>query len=295
MDSSSWAVVQGVTGIGCFILALVHWVGITPATFRRGERMPLMSGERSPVWTGIILTFSLTLFAGSSYQSLHLAFPRATWAVLAGFVVLAALMWVTLFNSGKSALLKAQESLRESAARNLQYKSQLEAMDQSHKDHIRRMEIQHNSELENSREAYRQCMLERGAAMKGAEESMAKLALLTPLQLESISLSKEICGFVDSFEPIPSLLPPSESDTNKLKNRMDRMQWRERFKASFTLRFEDRLKNLELKFKEVGIRTDFDRLVTDVHDPAKRSKLRAAALIGMAFRLDNILLDVVPI
>jgi hypothetical protein len=135
MDSSGWAAVQGITGIGCFFVATLQWLGITPAMFRRGvgRDMPVTE-RRNPVWTAAILSFSLVLFAGSSYQCLHLAYPRVAWVVAGGFVVLCALLWIAIF-SGKSV----RERLRESAGRNLQYRAQLETIDQTHKDELRHL------------------------------------------------------------------------------------------------------------------------------------------------------------
>jgi hypothetical protein len=167
-------------------------------------------------------------------------------------------------------------------------------------EEIRRMEMQHKSELESSEEAYRQCMLERGAAIKGAEDCLAKLAkrsewLSEPLQIDALDLAQDLLRFVSDFEPIPGLLGPNHPSKEKEESRAERIRWRERFTSGFQHRFAERLKIIQLKFKEAGVATNYEGLMSGAIDPDNRARLHAAALIGMAYRMSGVYLDVIKI
>jgi hypothetical protein len=154
MENSSWAAIQGITGIGCFIVGVLHWAGITPSTFRRNRERPMpMKSERRAGWTGAILTTGLVLFGGSSWLSIHTSHPISAWLVASGLCVLDVILWVILLSpnslqqEGSGTPWKTKEHWR------LKYEAEAEE--------LRKLEVSSNAELWRANEARRQCEEEK--------------------------------------------------------------------------------------------------------------------------------------
>jgi hypothetical protein len=146
--------------------SFLTWLGIKPKDLAMSQSIPIPH----VLW----LLLAITLFA--------IGIGSSTWSGILQ----------------QQGIKQIQERLKESAARNLQYRSQIEALNARYQE----LEASQKEELENSQEAYRQCMLERSAAMHGAEECLEKLAMFSPLQIETLQLAKELNGLLKAY-PLP--------------------------------------------------------------------------------------------
>jgi hypothetical protein len=146
----------------------------------------------------------------------------------------------------------------------------------AHKDELRRLEVQHNAELENSREAYRQCMLERGAAMHGAEECMEKLALFSPPQIEAFRLARDLRKYVEECGEYPKKeaygyngdAAPSGSDGLNLIHdyHAARRELDNKIMFGYQLRFKGLVRDFVLRIGEAGypvMNPDWDMQIRD--------------------------------
>jgi hypothetical protein len=171
-------------------------------------------------------------------------------------------------------LSKRDEDVKESASPNLQYRSLIDTL---------------NEKLENSSEAYRQCILERGAAINGAEECMAKLAIFSPLQIKAFQLSNEMRTFLRDYEPIPPQRF-GEKGRHEMDSINERIIWRRKLMAAWELRFKNRLDELMLEFGEkcVRITTALQNIPPGKKGPEFELSWNAYALVAMAHQLEGV-------
>lgn len=196
-STSIWNPIQGICAIVCVIFAGLTWGGIKPqhlfGIFGDAGMKVGLKGRSPWVWVACLLTAGMALFGRSIFVDLYPVHSFDAWISIGFFCALDVVAWLFLARQGKHG-----EDLYESAKLNLEYRERLSGLEadlrmqsgrcdvtiaaerlkseEAHQEEIRKIEMQHKHELENAQEAYRQCMLERGAFMEGAENSIAQLA-----------------------------------------------------------------------------------------------------------------------
>lgn len=109
--------------------------------------------------------------------------------------------------------------------------------------------------------------------------------MFEPLQIEAIRVANDMMGFVSSFEPIPE---HTKDDTTLAL----RIKWRERFKASYNLNFEERERQLLLKFQQRNLSPGYIEALNHAQNLEEKIAIRAANYVAMAHRLKGLSLQV---
>ncbi|MGA8089640.1 MAG: hypothetical protein WCA10_20380 [Terracidiphilus sp.] len=250
-----FAALGGFGGLAC----ILQWLEITP----KDLSMTKLVGIPHVLW----LITGLALFAASLWSSLR-----------SGFIQKKTIKHL------KEQLSKEIEDSKGFARRNLEYRAKLDELFEEGKAH--------RAELENSQEAYRQCMVERSAFMQGAKESMAKLAMFSSLQIEAFQLAKEMRGFLGNFEPIPPPIDYGATDKQKIIQSTERSRWRQKIMSAYELQFADRKRKITLEFGALGFPMALSHADHGIHEPIPAIEWEADVITAMAHRIDGAKLTV---
>jgi hypothetical protein len=125
------------------------------------------------------------------------------------------------------------------------------------------------------------CEEEKRALQKRFDE------MFSPLQIEAIELSRDILEYLKDFGLKPPTLNPGTPE-NRARI-CERAQWLERLMAGYQLRFEQRDKDISLKFQEKGMRTN---VASEPRFMEDKYHQWAEELIALAYKIDGINLSV---
>jgi hypothetical protein len=107
------------------------------------------------------------------------------------------------------------------------------------------------------------------------------------LQIEAIKLATDMRAFVSSFEPIPEYTGEKKDDELAL-----RIKWRERFRAAYKLNFDERERQLLLKFQQRNLSPGHIEALQHVRKLEEEIKIRAANYVAMAHQINGVNLQV---
>lgn len=199
-NMSIWVPIGGVSGLVCMVFTALLWAEVKPPwTKQRGGTPVTRQFEAKSIWVGSLLTISLTLLGGATFAALHAQRPLIAWIVVACLGVTDAILWFVLLRVPGTASERADND-------------ELEA------DQRRREKTQLEGELWRSQESRRMCDEERREVLRELKEM--KL-VLSPLQLESLQLAKELRDLYASLGPCPDdVLNSNETDPAKAAEAM---------------------------------------------------------------------------
>ena len=152
-------------------------------------------------------------------------------------------------------------------------------------------EIQKNIyDLQNQLQVERKEALAERKAREKSEQELAELrwlSLSSPLQMDALHLSHDIIKYLREFEPKPPLLDPGSAEGRQRV--YERADWATRLIAGYQRRFENRDREISLKFKESGVGV---RIGTAPVYAEEKLYQWAEELIALAYKVDGITLSV---
>lgn len=103
----------------------------------------------------------------------------------------------------------------------------------------------------------------------------------TPLQINALTLAREIREFISGFEP----LPPQTEDASFVNARG---KWSERLRSQYQIKFKKRLEAVLLEFQAINIRPDPSFITRGVARANIEKLAEADALVAMAHKVDDV-------